>query len=139
MQLNRRQKILFSRWLSSFFAPLHELVFSDWLPRYGAVLSLAKGEKCLSICTRHVAKPATSRGYTACCFILFFVGFTANGFVLQLLPALYFSNGIMPKRKCFCSDCDGKYRSWNTVKRHRTLHRTGKLWLVAFLILNWKT
>lgn len=28
----------------------------------------------------------------------------------------------MPKRKCFCSDCNGKYRSWNTVKRHRTLH-----------------
>ncbi|KAJ7365965.1 hypothetical protein OS493_002704 [Desmophyllum pertusum] len=29
----------------------------------------------------------------------------------------------MSKRKCFCSDCDGKIRSWNTVKRHRTLQR----------------
>ncbi|XP_078383369.1 uncharacterized protein LOC144665947 isoform X14 [Oculina patagonica] len=28
----------------------------------------------------------------------------------------------MSKRKCFCSDCDGKIRSWNTVKRHRTLY-----------------
>ncbi|XP_067039797.1 protein starmaker-like [Acropora muricata] len=27
----------------------------------------------------------------------------------------------MSKRKCFCRDCNGRTRSWNTVKRHRAL------------------
>lgn len=36
--------------LSSVFAPLHEQVFSDWLPRHGVTLSLAKTEKFSSCC-----------------------------------------------------------------------------------------
>ena len=46
-----------------------------------------------------------------------------------------FQKWRMLKRKCFCADCDGKLRSRNTVKRHRTLQGNGKS-LFLFLPLS---
>ena len=91
----------------------------------------------------HVTKTATSCKYDMCHNVSFHsvvsLQMSSNGFVWQLpyvSPTLY--SWIMPKRRCFCSDCNGNYRSWNTFIRHRTLHGTGKLWLVVFSILDKK-
>ena len=131
----------FSRRLSSFLAPLHERVFSDWFPRYSVALSLAKGGKCSSCCE----DCDSSRVCVMFHFSYLFHCKMASFYSYRSITYFVFSElnnaekkRKEKKRKCFCSDCNGKYRSWNTVKRHRALHGTGKLWLVVFSILDKK-
>ena len=107
----------------AIFPPLHDVDVHDWLPRFGSFQLLAEN-KALASYSKNPAYETRRRRrmFLIVSFSEKFSGFLNLKRLFSSMSTVYnLSSRFLRKRKCFCTDCKGKLRSLNTVKRHRSL------------------